>query len=311
MRKPNHIRPALRKKIDQTFLPEIHRARWAERLAQLAHAKKRASTPEEQDAIAAQIREHYGYENDLEWTRRELSVRRADGLKNCPSRTSLWHRWSYYVREHSATIRAWWRARHAAEREKPHIHPERAASPAEAAVVTIQCDCQPHQTAAAAFPRDLEKDESMSTLYAGLREFFLWSLRNVSGLAIVVGAAVFVYSMSNIPPGWKIFCWLMAICSVVVVACESIARAQQHFSIQKRKHGWESWSPKAWLLALIATVIAYGPPTIALIYGTEIGISYSRRQATHPVAAQHRPVQRRQGPISSANGAGPRPPGTQ
>ena len=177
--------------------------------------------------------------------------------------------------------------------------------------MTMQFERQAPQTAAAALPRDLKMNESMSTLYAELRESFLWSLRNVPGLSIVIGAAIFVSSRPNISAVLTFFCWLMAICSVVVVVAESISKGGQQLSAQRRKHGWRNSSPKPWLYAAIATAIAYGPPTIALIYGTEIGISYSRQQATHPVATQSPPVQRRHGPISSANGAGPRPPGTQ
>lgn len=78
MRKPNHISPALRKKIDQTFLPEIHRARWAERRAELLAAMRLAISPPEHSAIQAWISEHYKHENDLELTRRELAKRRQE-----------------------------------------------------------------------------------------------------------------------------------------------------------------------------------------------------------------------------------------
>lgn len=71
----NHIRPALRKRIDEMFLAEIHRARWAERRKGLLVAKRRATSPAERKAIEAQIREHYKHENDLNGTRRALAER--------------------------------------------------------------------------------------------------------------------------------------------------------------------------------------------------------------------------------------------
>ena len=71
----NHIRAELRKKIDETFLPEIHRARWAARRRALLAAKRRATSPAERAAIQAQLREHSKHENDLDSTRQALSER--------------------------------------------------------------------------------------------------------------------------------------------------------------------------------------------------------------------------------------------
>ena len=71
------IRSALRKQIDETFPPEIHRARWAERRKELLAAKRRATSPAERKAILAQIHEHYKHEHDLDWTRRALAERRS------------------------------------------------------------------------------------------------------------------------------------------------------------------------------------------------------------------------------------------
>ncbi len=71
------IRSALRKHIDETFLLEIHRARWAERRAEFLAAMRRATSPAERSAIQAQINEHYKHEHDLDWTRRALADRRS------------------------------------------------------------------------------------------------------------------------------------------------------------------------------------------------------------------------------------------
>jgi hypothetical protein len=59
----NRIRSALRKQIDETFLPEIHRTRWAERRNELLVAKRRATSPAEREAIQAQLHEHYEREH--------------------------------------------------------------------------------------------------------------------------------------------------------------------------------------------------------------------------------------------------------
>ena len=110
MRKPNHIRPALRKKIDREFLREIHRTSWADRRTELLLAIRRATSPAERKAFQAQLREHYQHENDLGAMRNELRARRADRANLPPSRASGWR---HYVREHFATLRAWWCAHRA------------------------------------------------------------------------------------------------------------------------------------------------------------------------------------------------------
>lgn len=110
MRKPNHIRPALRDKIDREFLPEIHHTRWAERLAQLVAAKRRATSPAERAVIQTQIRDHYKHENDLNWTRLTLATQRVATAELPPPQ--LWKRARLYVLEQLNTIRAWQQERH-------------------------------------------------------------------------------------------------------------------------------------------------------------------------------------------------------
>lgn len=56
----------------QMFLPELHQARWAERLAQLCDDQDKAIDPAEVQAIEELIREHYAHEHDIEQTRRHV-----------------------------------------------------------------------------------------------------------------------------------------------------------------------------------------------------------------------------------------------
>jgi hypothetical protein len=107
-RKPNHIRPALRRKIDETFLPEIHQARWAARLAQLHTAKRHARTPTDCATAQRAIREHYGHKNDLDLTRLELEARRANHAKLPPRKRSPLRRTRYYIAEQYFAILAYW-----------------------------------------------------------------------------------------------------------------------------------------------------------------------------------------------------------
>lgn len=108
MQNANHIRPALRKTIDETFLPEIHQARWAERLAQLHAAKNHAHTPAERATVERAIREHYEHKNDLDLTRLELEARRANYAKLPPRKRSLLRRTRYYIAEQYFAILAYW-----------------------------------------------------------------------------------------------------------------------------------------------------------------------------------------------------------
>jgi hypothetical protein len=111
-RKPNHIRPALRRKIDETFLPEIHQARWAARLAQLHTAKRRARTPADCATAQRAIREHYGQRNDLDLTRLELEARRtARAAPPVPSPLTWLHQAIRYLAEQRSAIRTWRDAR--------------------------------------------------------------------------------------------------------------------------------------------------------------------------------------------------------
>ena len=66
------ISPEAKRKLEEMFLPELHQARWAERLAQLRDEKRRARTEAERDAIQTQIMEHYDHRHDTDMTRREL-----------------------------------------------------------------------------------------------------------------------------------------------------------------------------------------------------------------------------------------------
>lgn len=63
-----------KRKLDAMFLPELHRARWAETLAQLEGACRDAATPADVEVVKAQIREHMKHEYDVEQTRRALEA---------------------------------------------------------------------------------------------------------------------------------------------------------------------------------------------------------------------------------------------
>ncbi|MBS0212569.1 MAG: type II toxin-antitoxin system RelB/DinJ family antitoxin [Proteobacteria bacterium] len=65
-------------KLDVMFAPELHRVRWAERLAQLTEARHAASTPAGVEAAKSAIREHMKHEYDTDQTRRALAVERAN-----------------------------------------------------------------------------------------------------------------------------------------------------------------------------------------------------------------------------------------
>lgn len=61
-----------RRQLSEMFLPELHQAWWAERLAQLIDEQQVATDPVQVKAIEDQIREHYKSEYDVELTRRRL-----------------------------------------------------------------------------------------------------------------------------------------------------------------------------------------------------------------------------------------------
>lgn len=68
------IRPDTKHELDAMFLPELHRTRWAETLAQLEDARRNAATPADEEAVKAQIREHMKHEYDVEQTRQALEA---------------------------------------------------------------------------------------------------------------------------------------------------------------------------------------------------------------------------------------------
>ena len=61
-----------RRTLTKMFLPELHQARWAERLAQLREQQDAATEPAEVQAIEERIIEHYKHRHDVEQTRREV-----------------------------------------------------------------------------------------------------------------------------------------------------------------------------------------------------------------------------------------------
>lgn len=75
------ISPDTKRELDAAFLPELHRARWAETLAQLEKAKQAAATPADVEVVKAQIREHMKHEYDTAQTRRELEAEYARNLQ--------------------------------------------------------------------------------------------------------------------------------------------------------------------------------------------------------------------------------------
>lgn len=65
---------AAKRKLEEMFLPELHQARWVERLVQLHEEQGLAATPDAREAIEARIREHHRHRHDLDRTRRELEA---------------------------------------------------------------------------------------------------------------------------------------------------------------------------------------------------------------------------------------------
>lgn len=63
-----------RRQLAEMFLPELHQAWWAERLAQLQVEQDAATDPGEVRAIEERIREHYEIRHDVELTRRRLAL---------------------------------------------------------------------------------------------------------------------------------------------------------------------------------------------------------------------------------------------
>ena len=63
---------AAKRRLDGMFLPELHQARWAERLAQLHEEQCKATTGAEREAIEAQISEHYKQRHNIEQTRSHI-----------------------------------------------------------------------------------------------------------------------------------------------------------------------------------------------------------------------------------------------
>ena len=61
-----------RRELAKMFLPELHQARWAERLAQLQEQQDAATDPAAVQVIEEQIIEHYTHQHDIEQTRREV-----------------------------------------------------------------------------------------------------------------------------------------------------------------------------------------------------------------------------------------------
>lgn len=68
------IQPDTKRELAEMFMPELHRVRWAETLAQLEDVKQAADTPADIEAVKAQIREHMKHEYDVEQTRRALGI---------------------------------------------------------------------------------------------------------------------------------------------------------------------------------------------------------------------------------------------
>ena len=56
------------------FLPELHQARWAQRMGELHDAKRHATTSEAQEEAQAAIMVHYKSRHDLDATRKRLEV---------------------------------------------------------------------------------------------------------------------------------------------------------------------------------------------------------------------------------------------
>lgn len=61
-----------RRALTKMFLPELHQARWAERLAQLQEQQDATTDPAKVQAIEEQIIEHYTHQYDVEQTRGEV-----------------------------------------------------------------------------------------------------------------------------------------------------------------------------------------------------------------------------------------------
>lgn len=66
------ISPDTKRELAEMFMPELHRARWAERWAELEDAKREAKTPGELAAVKAQLREHMKHEYDVAGTRQQI-----------------------------------------------------------------------------------------------------------------------------------------------------------------------------------------------------------------------------------------------
>lgn len=58
--------------LDGMFLPELHQAWWAERLAELQDEQNAATDPAHVQAVERRILDHYKNEHDIEQTRARL-----------------------------------------------------------------------------------------------------------------------------------------------------------------------------------------------------------------------------------------------
>lgn len=63
-----------KKELDAMFLPELHQARWAQRMGELRDVQRNAATPEAEAVASAAIMTHYESRHDVDTTRRALEA---------------------------------------------------------------------------------------------------------------------------------------------------------------------------------------------------------------------------------------------
>lgn len=69
-----------RRQLTEMFLPELHQAWWAERLAQLQDEQNAATDPAQVQAIEDRILEHYKARYDTDQTRERLLGAGSNGI---------------------------------------------------------------------------------------------------------------------------------------------------------------------------------------------------------------------------------------
>lgn len=70
--KRSRLNLTTKKKLDAMFLPELHQARWAQRMGELHDAQRHATTAAAEAAATAEIMAHYKTRHDIEATRQRL-----------------------------------------------------------------------------------------------------------------------------------------------------------------------------------------------------------------------------------------------